>query len=53
MVKLERELGPDTTDLSMRFGLHSGPVTAVRDGSFFGITTLLMQVAHRVCVFFF
>ena len=29
MVKLERELGPDTTDLSMRFGLHSGPVTAV------------------------
>merc|ERR1711935_1033179 len=26
--KLEVTLGPDTTDLSMRFGLHSGPVTA-------------------------
>ena len=26
--KLEIVLGPDTADLSMRFGLHSGPVTA-------------------------
>jgi class 3 adenylate cyclase len=26
--KLEVTLGPDTADLSMRFGLHSGPVTA-------------------------
>ncbi|CAB9515699.1 Receptor-type guanylate cyclase gcy [Seminavis robusta] len=26
--KLELKLGPDTTDLSMRFGLHSGAVTA-------------------------
>jgi class 3 adenylate cyclase len=26
--KLEVYLGPDTADLSMRFGLHSGPVTA-------------------------
>ena len=26
--KLETSLGPDTGDLSMRFGLHSGPVTA-------------------------
>jgi hypothetical protein len=26
--KLEVVLGPDTVDLSMRFGLHSGPVTA-------------------------
>ncbi|CAB9507971.1 Receptor-type guanylate cyclase gcy [Seminavis robusta] len=26
--KLELVLGPDTGDLSMRFGLHSGPVTA-------------------------
>ena len=26
--KLEVLLGPDTADLSMRFGLHSGPVTA-------------------------
>jgi class 3 adenylate cyclase len=25
---LEVSLGPDTTDLNMRFGLHSGPVTA-------------------------
>lgn len=25
--KLELKLGPDTGDLSMRFGLHSGPVT--------------------------
>lgn len=25
---LEVKLGPDTGDLSMRFGLHSGPVTA-------------------------
>ena len=25
---LEVALGPDTGDLSMRFGLHSGPVTA-------------------------
>lgn len=26
--KLETSLGPDTGDLCMRFGLHSGPVTA-------------------------
>jgi class 3 adenylate cyclase len=26
--KLEVSLGPDTTDLSLRIGLHSGPVTA-------------------------
>ena len=26
--KMELTLGPDTGDLSMRFGLHSGPVTA-------------------------
>ena len=26
--QLEVVLGPDTGDLSMRFGLHSGPVTA-------------------------
>ena len=26
--ELELTLGPDTGDLSMRFGLHSGPVTA-------------------------
>ena len=26
--ELEVKLGPDTGDLSMRFGLHSGPVTA-------------------------
>lgn len=26
--ELESSLGPDTTSLSMRFGLHSGPVTA-------------------------
>ena len=26
--KLEVTLGPDTGDLKMRFGLHSGPVTA-------------------------
>jgi len=26
--QLERQLGPDTADLSMRMGLHSGPVTA-------------------------
>ncbi|CAB9518147.1 Receptor-type guanylate cyclase gcy [Seminavis robusta] len=26
--RLERTLGPDTTELSMRIGLHSGPVTA-------------------------
>ena len=26
--KLEVALGPDTEDLKMRFGLHSGPVTA-------------------------
>jgi len=25
---LEKTLGPDTADLSMRVGLHSGPVTA-------------------------
>jgi len=25
---LEVELGPDTAELGMRFGLHSGPVTA-------------------------
>jgi len=28
MKDLEVTLGPDTTDLGMRFGLHSGPVTA-------------------------
>ena len=26
--ELEVSLGPDTGDLGMRFGLHSGPVTA-------------------------
>ena len=26
--QLEVVLGPDTADLDMRFGLHSGPVTA-------------------------
>lgn len=26
--KLERSLGPETAELGMRFGLHSGPVTA-------------------------
>lgn len=26
--ELEVVLGPQTTDLTMRFGLHSGPVTA-------------------------
>lgn len=26
--ELEVVLGPDTTDLSLRIGLHSGPVTA-------------------------
>jgi class 3 adenylate cyclase len=26
--QLEVELGPDTADLTMRFGIHSGPVTA-------------------------
>jgi len=26
--ELEVTLGPDTTELGMRFGLHSGPVTA-------------------------
>ena len=26
--ELECSLGPDTADLAMRFGLHSGPVTA-------------------------
>jgi len=25
---LEKSLGPDTAELSMRIGLHSGPVTA-------------------------
>ena len=25
--KLETKLGPDTSNLDMRFGLHSGPVT--------------------------
>ena len=25
--QLESTLGPDTTDLGMRIGLHSGPVT--------------------------
>ena len=28
MRELEYSLGPDTGDLSMRFGVHSGPVTA-------------------------
>lgn len=27
-MKLEETLGPDTANLSMRFGIHSGPVTA-------------------------
>jgi class 3 adenylate cyclase len=26
--QMERTLGPDTCDLAMRFGMHSGPVTA-------------------------
>ena len=28
--ELEVSLGPDTGDLSLRIGVHSGPVTAVR-----------------------
>lgn len=28
LTNLERELGPDTSNLQIRFGLHSGPVTA-------------------------
>jgi class 3 adenylate cyclase len=28
VLQLEVTLGPDTTDLAMRVGLHSGPVTA-------------------------
>lgn len=28
VTELESSLGPDTADLTMRFGLHSGPVTA-------------------------
>jgi class 3 adenylate cyclase len=28
VAQLENTLGPDTGDLAMRFGLHSGPVTA-------------------------
>jgi hypothetical protein len=26
--KLEATLGPDTADMGIRFGMHSGPVTA-------------------------
>jgi class 3 adenylate cyclase len=26
--EMEKTLGPDTGDLTMRFGMHSGPVTA-------------------------
>jgi class 3 adenylate cyclase len=26
--EMEKTLGPDTGDLTLRFGLHSGPVTA-------------------------
>jgi class 3 adenylate cyclase len=29
--ELEVKLGPDTGDLNVRIGLHSGPVTAVRN----------------------
>ena len=34
--KLESTLGPDTTGLSLRMGLHSGPVTAgvLRGGAY-------------------
>jgi len=28
MSELESSLGPDTADLAIRIGLHSGPVTA-------------------------
>jgi class 3 adenylate cyclase len=28
VAQLEESLGPDTGELSMRFGIHSGPVTA-------------------------
>lgn len=27
-LELEKTLGPDTTNISLRVGLHSGPVTA-------------------------
>ena len=38
--QLEVILGPDTADLTMRFGLHSGPVTGI--GS-------IQQDQHRHC----
>ena len=42
--RLENTLGPDTGDLTMRFGLHSGPVTA---GVLRG---MLMTKSHYITV---
>lgn len=38
---LETELGPGTGDLTMRFGIHSGPVTA-------GVSSKLHRVAFSI-----
>lgn len=42
---LENRLGPDTAELSMRFGMHSGPVTAgVLKGD---VSLLFFTLIHR------
>jgi hypothetical protein len=42
--KLEVTLGPDTAELGMRFGLHSGAVTA-------GVLRGMVYVSDRSCLY--
>lgn len=48
---LEVALGPDTSDLSLRIGLHSGPVTAgVLRGERARFQVSLQRVSKRRCM---
>jgi len=42
--KLEVSLGPDTAELSMRFGLHSGPV--IVRALFIGTSAIILGLLH-------
>lgn len=47
-VKLERTLGPDTADLDMRFGLHSGPGEYALD---IHLAFILVMSIHQNSIF--
>ena len=57
--ELEIQLGPDTGDLSLRVGIHSGPVTGgVLRGErarfqLFGDTVSLRSFSRKICVYYY